>query len=152
MSEAEYGVAETLANARAVSVDGLRQAGIIRSGRGRVRLIPRAELPADWNPANDARLTDWEVAQHLIRALETGGETAAADLLRRVGVASGGMGEVARDLAYRLYNLCERKKWASEALAYNGLVIAWPEISKLAQQAPPAAGMTTGELYGEAGR
>jgi putative DNA methylase len=64
--------------------------------------------------------------------LEVGGETAAANLLRKVG----GMGEVARDLAYRLYNLCERNKWASEALAYNGLVIAWPEITKLAQGAP----------------
>ena len=44
----------------------------------------------------------------------------------------GGVAEVARDLAYRLYTLCERKKWAEEALAYNGLVIAWPELSKLA--------------------
>ena len=44
------------------------------------------------------------------------------------------MGEIARDLAYRLYTLCERKKWAEEALAYNGLVIAWPELTKLAQR------------------
>jgi putative DNA methylase len=68
----------------------------------------------------------------LIRALETGGETAAADLLRKLG----GVGEVARDLAYRLYSICERKKWAEEAIAYNSLVIAWPELSKLARQLP----------------
>ncbi|MDQ3412549.1 MAG: hypothetical protein M3509_10590 [Chloroflexota bacterium] len=133
MSEAEYGVAETLANARAVSVEGMRQAGIIRSGRGRVRLIPRAELPADWNPANDARLTDWEVAQHLIRALETGGREAAGTLRHQAG----GRADVAKDLAYRLYTICERKGWSQEALSYNGLVVEWPELVRVAA---PAAG------------
>src|SRR5215831_17414043 len=44
----------------------------------------------------------------------------------------GGLAETCRDLAYRLYTVCERKKWADEALAYNGLVIAWPELTKLA--------------------
>ncbi len=69
-----------------------------------------------------------ESAERLIRALETGEEAAGA-LLRQVG----GLGEAARDLAYRLYSICERKKWAQEAMAYNSLVIAWPEISRLAQ-------------------
>jgi putative DNA methylase len=79
-------------------------------------------------------LTVWELAQHLIRALEDGGEVAAADLLRRVG----GLGEAARELAYRLYVICERKRWAKEALAYNALVVAWPEIARLASSATPA--------------
>jgi putative DNA methylase len=113
----------------------LVEAGLIHARGGKVRLLKRDELPASWDPVTDSKVRHWEITQHLIRALETGGETAAADLLRRVG----GMGEAARDLAYRLYNLCERKKWASEALAYNGLVIAWPEISKLAQGQPTVA-------------
>ena len=71
------------------------------------------------------------------------GETAAAGLLRRVG----GLGEVARDLAYRLFHLCERKGWAQEALAYNGLVIAWPEISKLAQAQPAPGAITQAEMF-----
>ncbi len=33
----------------------------------------------------------------------------------------GGMAETAQDLAYRLDSIWERKKWAEEALAYNGL-------------------------------
>lgn len=127
MNEAEYGVAETLANARAVSVEGMRQAGIIRAGRGRVRLIPRAELPADRSPATDTRLTDWEVAQHLIRALETGGRDAAGTLRHQIG----GRADVAKDLAYRLYTICERKGWAQEALSYNGLVVEWPELVRV---------------------
>jgi len=68
------------------------------------------------------------VTQHLIRALDQEGEEGAAALLRRVG----GLGEVARDLAYRLYTISERKRWAQEALAYNSLVVAWPEIDRLA--------------------
>jgi putative DNA methylase len=91
-------------------------------------LLARDQLTADWDPARDRRVTVWEVTHHLIRALEVGGEQAAADLLLRVG----GLGEVARDLAYRLYVTCEKKKWAQEALGYNSLVVAWPEISRLA--------------------
>jgi putative DNA methylase len=134
MEDGPYGMAETLSKAKNSAVNGLVDAGIVRAHGGKVRLLKRTELPADWNPVTDNKIRHWEITQHLIRTLETGGETAAADLLRKVG----GMGEVARDLAYRLYSLCERKKWTQEAVSYNGLVIAWPEISKLAQSAKAA--------------
>src|SRR5947209_4608971 len=126
--EGPYGTAETLSKAKNTSVSGLQQAGILQSRTGKVRLLRRDELPADWDPQSDSRLTVWETTQHLIRALETQGEEGAAELLRRVG----GLGEAARDLAYRLYLTCERKGWAEEALAYNGLVVAWPAIADLA--------------------
>ena len=63
-----------------------------------------------------------------IRALEAGGESAAAVLIARLGSKP----EVSRELAYRLYTLCERKKLAAEALSYNPLVQSWPEILRLA--------------------
>jgi putative DNA methylase len=74
------------------------------------------------------------VAQHLIRRLDEQGEAGAAELLRRVG----GLGEAARELAYRLYAICERKGWAQEALGYNALVASWPEIARAASEAAPA--------------
>jgi putative DNA methylase len=126
-----FGVAETLSKAKNTAINGLVIAGIVTSKAGRVRLLDRNELPEDWDPATDRRLTVWEVTQHLIRAMETGGEATAAELLRRVG---GGLGETARELAYRLYTLCERKKWARQALAYNALVVSWPEIVRLAAE------------------
>lgn len=107
---------------------GLVSAGIIVAHAGRVRFVRREELSAEWNPATDKRLAIWEVTQHLIRILDQQGELAAADLVRQIG----GMAELARDLAYRLYSTCERKKWAQEALAYNSLVVAWSELTKLA--------------------
>ena len=135
MNEGSFGVAETLSKAKNTAVNGLVEAGVIVARAGKVRLVRRDELPEGWEGilTNSAttrrRLTIWEVTQHLMRTLDQHGESGAAALLHKLG----GMGEIARDLAYRLYTLCERKKWAEEALAYNGLVIAWPELTKLAQ-------------------
>jgi putative DNA methylase len=128
VEEGPFGVAETLSKAKNTAVNGLVEAGVIIAKAGKVRIVSRSELPKDWDPATDARLTVWEITQHLIRKLEQEGESAAAVLIYKLG----GMAETARDLAYRLYKICERKKWAEEAVAYNGLVIAWPELTKLA--------------------
>ncbi len=132
MEDGAFGMAETLSKAKNTAVNGLEEAGIIRAKSGKVRLLKREELSAGWDPTTDNRVSAWEVTQYLIRALETGGETAAATLLRKLG----GLGETARDLAYRLFHICERKGWASEAISYNGLVIAWPELSRLARATP----------------
>jgi putative DNA methylase len=129
-AEGEYGVAEQLSKSKNTSVAGMVEAGIVESKRGKVRLLRPEELPADWNPATDPRLTAWEVVHHLVRVLASGGEGAAAGLVAKLGAKA----EIARELAYRLYTLCERKKRAAEALAYNGLVQSWPEIARLARE------------------
>jgi len=129
-AEGEYGTAETLSKAKNTSVAGMVDAGIVASGRGKVRLLRPAELPAKWDPAHDPRLATWEAVHHLIRVLEAGGEAAAADLVAKLGSKA----EPARELCYRLYTLCERKKRAAEALSYNALVQSWPEITRLARE------------------
>ena len=111
-------------------MQGLVDAGVLASKRGKVRLLKPEELPADWDPATDTRLTAWEVVHQLIRVLEAGGEGAAAALVAKLGSKA----EIALELAYRLYTVCERKKRAAEALAYNGLVQSWPEIVRLARE------------------
>jgi putative DNA methylase len=128
--EGEFGVADVLARAKNTAVAGLMEARIVASSRGKVRLLKPNELPAGWDPATDPRLTAWEVVHQLIRALEAGGEGAAATLVAKLGAKS----EIARELAYRLYTVCERKKRAAEALSYNGLVQSWPEITRLARE------------------
>jgi putative DNA methylase len=129
-AEGEYGVAEQLSKSKNTSVAGMVDAGILESKRGKVRLLRPEELLADWDPAKDPRLTAWEIVHHLIRVLAGGGEGAAANLVANLGAKA----EVARELCYRLYTLCERKKRATEALAYNGLVQSWPEINRLAHE------------------
>ncbi len=129
--EGPYGDAETLATARAISVDGLTKSGIASSRAGKVKLIARKDLSPNWDPSADERLTVWESTQYLIRALEEKGEAGAAALAAKLGA----MGETARELAYRLYTLCERKGWTEEAIAYNALVVSWPAISQQAKEA-----------------
>ncbi len=129
-AEGEYGIAETLSKAKNTSVAGMVETGILASSHGKVRLLRPDELPADWDPGTEKRLTAWEGVHQLIHALESGGEGAAAALVAKLGTKA----EVARELAYRLYTLCERKKRAVEALSYNGLVQSWPEITRLARE------------------
>lgn len=140
--EGGFGQAETLSKAKNTAVAGMVEAGILASQGGKVRLLRRDELADGWNPRSDVRLTVWEIAEYMIRALEQGGESAAAELLRAVG----SLGDVARDLAYRLYTTCERQGWAQEALSYNGLVVAWPVIIRLAGQAAGDSEQTTLEV------
>ena len=128
-SEGEYGVAETLSTAKNTSVAGMVDAGIVYSRGGKVRLLKPKELPEDWDPESERRLTVWEMVHHLVRVLDKG-ETLAAELIAKLG----GKAESARELAYRLYVICERKKWANEALAYNSLVQSWPEMETLVQE------------------
>ncbi len=141
-AEGEFGVAETLSKAKNTSVSGLTDAGVLESKRGKVRLLEPDELPAEWDPAADARLTNWETVHHLIRVLKGSGESGAAVLVAKLGAKA----ETARELAYRLYTLCERKKRAAEALAYNGLVQSFPEITRLAAEGGKPRDVQ-GELY-----
>jgi putative DNA methylase len=144
-AEGEYGVAEQLSKSKNTSVAGMVEAGILESKRGKVRLLKPEDLPEDWDPTTDPRLTAWEIVHHLVRVLASGGEGAAASLVAKLGASKA---EVARELAYRLYTLCERKKRPTEALSYNGLVQSWPEITRLASEGgSPKKATAQSELF-----
>jgi putative DNA methylase len=123
--EGLFGEAEVLATAKALSILHLAEVGIIHSRSGKVRLLRREELAEDWDPSEVHRITVWEITQQLIRSLDQKGEIPTANLKMKIG----GMADIARDLAYRLYTLCERKGWAEEAGYYNSLVVAWPSLA-----------------------
>ena len=136
-AEGDAGTAILLSTAKGTALNALEESGIVQSGRGKVRLFKPSELPEDWDPATDPRLTHWEIVHHLIRVLQAGGEAAAAALVAKLGSKA----ETARELAYRLYTVCERKKRAAEALSYNALVQSWPEILRLSQEAGQTSGI-----------
>jgi putative DNA methylase len=141
LTEGEFGVADVLARAKNSSVGGLVEAGIVEARRGRVRLLARDEYTTAWDPAKDRRVPAWEATQRLVHILLTQGEGPAGELLARLG----GLGDVARDLAYRLYQVAERKGWTDEARAYNALVVAWTD---LAREADTARTMQTQQSLG----
>ena len=134
MDEGASGDAITMAQAYDIGIDDPAAAGAFASRGGKGRLLRRSELPADWDPATDRRLTHWECAQHLARVLEAedGGVEAAARLLTAMGPDNA---EAARLLAYRLYDICERKRRAAEALVWNSLAQEWPSIQDAANRA-----------------
>ena len=129
---AAFGKADQLARAKGIAVDSLVQAGIVTSGGNKVALLTRDRLDERWDPATDRRATAWEAVQYLVRALDEGGERAAAELYARLG----GLADPARELAYRLFQIAEKKGRTDEAIAYNGLVTSWSEIARLADDIP----------------
>lgn len=118
-----------MSRAMNTAVNGLVEADVIKAEKGKVRLLKREELPDDYDPREDRRPTVWEATQHLIRALDKGGEKAAAELAKKLG----GVAELAKELAYILFEVCNRNGWSQDAIPYNSLVVAWPEVSRMAQ-------------------
>ncbi len=128
-----FGEADTLARAKGTSVDGVNASGVLESGQGKVRLLKWREYPADWDATRDKRLPVWEALHHLIRVLKQGGEAEAGMVLAVVADKA----EAIRQLAYRLYTLCERKNWAEDARAYNELITSWSAIESAATAPAP---------------
>ncbi len=142
-NEGVYGEADVLARAKATSVGGLDQAGVILSGGGKVRLRRWNEYPTDWDPRTDTRMPVWEALHQLIRAFRAEGESGAGQILGAVK----GKAEAIRQLAYRLYTLCERRGKAEDARAYNELVTSWTAIETVASAVPEPAAQIG--LFGE---
>jgi putative DNA methylase len=136
-TEGVFGEADVLARSKSTSVDAMKEAGVLQSGSGKVRLLKWAEYPTDWDPRTDTRTPVWEALHQLIRALKQGGESASGALL----AALGGKAEAVRQLAYRLYTLCERLGQAEDARAYNELITSWTgiETAAAATSSPPPA-------------
>lgn len=126
--EGTYGEAETLAKAKGVSVEGVREAGIIAAKGGKVRLLKYNEYPDKWNPEGDSRVPAWEACHHLIKAIHTKGENSASRLLQRLQSKESEI----KQLGYHLCRLCEQKNHAEDASDYDVLIQAWPELKKAA--------------------
>jgi len=120
----EFGQADVLTRAKGTSVEHVKNAGVVEALSGKVRLLKPAEYPSDWRPENDNNTPVWEALHQLIRELRTNSESAAGALLAGMPQRA----EPIRNLAYRLYTLCERKGWAEDARAYNELIASWTGI------------------------
>lgn len=124
----KFGQADVLARAKGTSVDGVKAAGVVESKGGNVRLLKWSELDPDWNPATDDRMPIWQVLHQLILAYQKEGDAGAARIYAQTAAKT----EAARQLAYRLYTLSERRNRAEEARAYNDVVTGWSGIESAA--------------------
>jgi putative DNA methylase len=149
--QGDFGQAQVLAGAKNVGINGLVDAGIVHSRAGKVRLLKREELhggdPMSYDPLQDDNMSAWEALQHLVHRHSQGGTEAAGALLRSFS----GKEDQIKDLAYRLYGICERKKWSQEAMVYNALVADWSDIVSASQGgAREPARATESGLFGTA--
>jgi putative DNA methylase len=131
-NEGAFGHADQLARAKGTAVNGVQQAGVIMAHGGQVRLLRWADYPDAWDPTTDTRLPVWEVLHHLIRLFKSQGESGAGCVLATVSSKA----DAARQLAYRLYTLCERAGWADDARAYNEIITSWAAIEDAATRVP----------------
>lgn len=124
----KYGEAEVLANAKGTSIPMMAAHGVLYAKGGLVHLVERNEMPekVDTNESNI-----WMLTQQLTRAMAKGGVNICAEIVYNM---FGSNAENAKDLAYRLYTIAERKGWAEEAYAYNNLVVSWPDIQTRAAE------------------
>lgn len=135
--EGDFGQADVLARGKNTSVAGVEAAGVVDAGRGKVQLRHWSEYdPGAWDPTQDKRPTVWEATHHLIERLNSHGELGSAMLMNKM---PHDMAAEARQLAYRLYSICERKGWADHARDYNALVVSWSGIGEVATQQREAA-------------
>jgi putative DNA methylase len=130
-----FGEADVLARAKGTSVDGVKNAGVVEAGSGQVRLLRVKEYPSDWDPTADGRTPVWEALHQMIRALNIS-EAVAGELLAKMPNKA----EPIKQLAFRLYTLCERNGWAEDARDYNNLAISWHAIVEESRKAPSQRG------------
>ncbi|MBZ4669807.1 MAG: hypothetical protein JG769_111 [Oscillospiraceae bacterium] len=127
-NDVKFGEADVLARAKNTSVEKLAARGILNAQKGVVRLLTRDEIP-DKIEHRDCIM--WLLTQQLTRALDKEGVLGAAKIVSDIYTSEP---EQAKALAYRLFQIAERKGWAQEAYAYNSLVISWPEIQSKAAE------------------
>ena len=127
-NEMPFGDANTLATAKNTSVAIMASHGTLYAQKGKVHLIERPELPEN---INEHENSIWLLCQQLTYRMEKEGVEGCAKAIFNM---FGSNAERAKDLAYRLYTIAERKHWAQEAYAYNALVVAWPEIQSRAAE------------------
>ena len=121
-NDIKYGEAEILATAKSTSIPMMASHGILYAKGGIVHLLDRDDLP---ETVDTGESCVWMLTQQLTQAMAKGGVEACAKILANM---FGSNGERAKDLAYRLYTIAEQKNWATEAYAYNALVVSWPDI------------------------
>jgi len=129
-----YADAEGLFTSTGTSLDGLTHAGLVQSGAGKVRLLAQTDLEPGYDPNNDVRATVWESTLHLSKRLKESGIDSAGAFMVRIDEAGIDLDSV-KALAYRLYDICERRKWSAWAMPFNELVQTWPEVVEAAARA-----------------
>lgn len=139
-----FGKADQLARSKNTSVGGLERAGVVRSGDNKVRLRSIADLPGDYDPRHDKRLSEWELVLHLAKRLREQGTDGAARLMAQARTFVDL--DAVRELAYLLFSIADRNRWADIALLFNGLGTSFSDLADASQKPGATPTHVQGEL------
>jgi putative DNA methylase len=136
----KFGVADDLARARNTAVETLVRDGILTSAANKVTLLPPAMMPEEYDVLADDRVGVWEVLHHLTALLQRDGLPAAGSFLASVQERPDGAVDVelVKELAFLLFSVAEKNGWTQDALAFNTVATAWPDLVESARSAPPS--------------
>jgi len=121
-----FGEAETLSKGTDTGIAVLDRAGVLKARGGKVALLSVQDIRVDYDPNGDERVSEWKVCLHLAKRLRDRGAEATSELMAaardRVDL------DDVKELAYLLYSIAEKKRWAETALLFNGLGTSWTEL------------------------
>jgi putative DNA methylase len=131
----KFGVADDIARARNTSVERMEREGILTSAAGKVTLLSPAKMPAGYDVLADDRVGAWEVLHHLIAFLARDGLPVAGAFLASAQERTDGPIdiELVKELAFLLFSIAEKSGWTQDALAFNTVATAWPEVVQAAR-------------------
>ena len=134
-----FGDADNIARARNTSVETMDRDGILNSVAGKVTLLAPDAAPEDYDPLADDRISAWELLHNLIAALERGGLPEAGPLLARAEERPDAAidPELIKELAFLLFSIAEKNGWTKDALAFNTIATAWPDVVAASRRAEP---------------
>jgi len=138
----KFGAADDLARARNTAVETMVRDGILTSVAGKVTLLSPAAMPDGYDVLADDRVGAWEVLHHLIAILQRGGLPAAGAFLASVQERPDGAIdiELVKELAFLLFSIAEKNGWTQDALAFNTVATAWPDVVQVARSTQTGTG------------
>jgi putative DNA methylase len=121
-----FGEAETLSKGTDTGIAVLDRAGVLRARGGKVTLLSVRDIPEEYDPGRDERVSEWKVCLHLAKRLKEKGTDETASLM----AAARGVVDLddVKELAYLLYSIAEKKGWAETALLFNALGTSWTDL------------------------
>ncbi|PND54236.1 hypothetical protein CRM90_29020 [Mycobacterium sp. ENV421] len=128
--EGDFGDADNLARARNSSVATLEREGILTGRKGVVRLFRPSDMADDYDVITDESVSTWEVLHHLIRIMESEGIPSVGSFLAQASARGDSAIDIdlIPELSHLLFRIAEDNKWMKDAISFNSLVTAWPDI------------------------
>ncbi len=129
--EGPFGQADTLARAVNVSMSSMMRNGVFISSSSKAKLKHPKEMEPEWNPSLDKELSIWEVTVKLSHIIGAEGIEKARSVLHQTSEAIDV--DAVKELAYLIFNICEKQGWSETGVAFNALVTSWIDIGSLIQ-------------------